>query len=240
MSLGSLAKLPPRRYTAEVDLGRLWLWPWAEPLLLTSGPLASVEMTHVVGRHFFREYGVFTRFFIFSPAPSRAPSGCTPGRQEGTLIRITFHKNYSSGINRIQPYLKETDYILMYEWLQYLIVLTHIKIIFVKKMRLNTDNVHKKNQQWSRLFNLSRPRTITFFCQSAVVDHKWLKTQQWATVLHLWKHTTDGLGRTKMCHSWHSGMTKPNMCGGEEITLIKACLYGVQGHSVLPWMEIMI
>lgn len=100
VSLGSLAKLPPRRYTAEVDLGRLWLWPRAEPLLLTSGPLASVEMTHVVGRHFFREYGVFTRFLIFSPAPSRTASGCTPGRQERTLIRITFLTNYSSSINR--------------------------------------------------------------------------------------------------------------------------------------------
>lgn len=55
MSLGSLAKLPPHRYTAEADLGRLWAWPRAEPLLLTSGPRASVEMTHVVGRHFFRE-----------------------------------------------------------------------------------------------------------------------------------------------------------------------------------------
>lgn len=39
------------------------------PLLLTSQSSGSVEMTHVDGRHRLREYGVFTRFLIFSPEP---------------------------------------------------------------------------------------------------------------------------------------------------------------------------
>lgn len=84
---------------AELDLGRAGPWPWPrdDPLLLTSGPLASVEMTHVVGRHFFSEYGVFTRFLILSPVPG-APSGCakpSPGRQEGFRDRYPMATCYN-------------------------------------------------------------------------------------------------------------------------------------------------
>ena len=52
-------------------------------LLLTSDPLVSEEMTQVEGRHLLREYGVLTRFLIFS-AVSACPSRDTkpsPGTQ---------------------------------------------------------------------------------------------------------------------------------------------------------------
>lgn len=57
---------PSARYTAVLDLGGT---ACSLPLLLTSQCSGSVEMTHVDGRHRFREYGVFTRFLIFSPEP---------------------------------------------------------------------------------------------------------------------------------------------------------------------------
>lgn len=51
------------------------------PLLLTSQCSGSVEMTHVEGRHRLSEYGVFTRFLIFSPEPD-LPS-CEESPTEG-------------------------------------------------------------------------------------------------------------------------------------------------------------
>lgn len=57
---------PSARYTAVLDLGGT---ACSLPLLLTSQCSGSVEMTHVDGRHRLSEYGVFTRFLIFSPEP---------------------------------------------------------------------------------------------------------------------------------------------------------------------------
>lgn len=57
---------PSARYTVVLDLE----WPALSlPLLLTSQSSCSVEITQVEGRHRLREYGVFTRFLIFSPDP---------------------------------------------------------------------------------------------------------------------------------------------------------------------------
>lgn len=69
---------PSARYTAVLDLGGA---ACSLPLLLTSQCSGSVEMTHVDGRHRLSEYGVFTRFLIFSPEPD-LPS-CEESPTEG-------------------------------------------------------------------------------------------------------------------------------------------------------------
>lgn len=64
----------------------------SRPLLLTSQSRGSVEMTHVEGRHRFREYGVFTRFLIFSPEPglpSRDDSLTKGGGREGRTYKVS-------------------------------------------------------------------------------------------------------------------------------------------------------
>lgn len=72
---------PSARYTAVLDL------EWTArslPLLLTSQSRGSVEMTHVEGRHRLREYGVFTRFLIFSPDPDLPSCVDSPTENKST------------------------------------------------------------------------------------------------------------------------------------------------------------
>lgn len=72
---------PSARYTAVLDLEWTARSP---PLVLTSQSRGSVEMTHVEGRHRLREYGVFTRFLIFSPDPDLPSCADSPTENKST------------------------------------------------------------------------------------------------------------------------------------------------------------
>ena len=71
------------------------------PLLLTSLSSGSVEMTHVEGRHRLREYGVFTRFLIFSPEPG------LPSRDDSLTKKK--EKEYTKGHTEGKSAREETE-----------------------------------------------------------------------------------------------------------------------------------
>lgn len=84
---------PSARYTAVLDLECTAL----SLLLLTSQSRGSVEMTQVEGRHRLREYGVFTRFLIFSPDPDLPSCVDSPTENQSTRNELQGRTVFRSG-----------------------------------------------------------------------------------------------------------------------------------------------